>query len=522
MKNILFCLIFLTFIKYCFGKCYDVNYPFYKSKSFCTHNTSVTISKYYYPDEITLSSYYKQNPVNFNDVKNFVPEYKGSIIPNLKSNNTYIGYLNWTCNCFRSNTAKLIVESNNVNLTFISNNSSSYFCGDWYFIVTRSSYHIKYSFMKGTHTLLIYNLQDEEINDILNNGLRIFYFPDGLLGTLIDTYQVYRIFFGTYTSQNTRKFLEDNMNIKFIERPIKYYNFSEKLIKNGDLFIKTTLDGPNGLIMYGTGGRAGHMCVALWIETELYVLEATNTGIIKTPYKKWLSGLTPNNMYIMIAHLNDYYFNKFNATNAIKFFNSVEGLPYGYSNIFYSWVDTINDNYPTPLNEKLIPSLLVLTESLYSELVYDIFIKGINQRLSFYLNSTQCKNMTSVFQVLDSKNITLSRLLALPEKDIWTYPQGKQLVCSSFVMAIYKNAGLFDDILFEVTEFTPKDVYQLNIFNNTWTIPTECQVGNYKYCQIIGNHYWELPNFNSIKPYNNMNQRCGATPPLYKRFPDNC
>lgn len=55
-------------------------------------------------------------------------------------------------------------------------------------------------------------------------------------------------------------------------------------------------------------------------------------------------------------------------------------------------------------------------------------------------------------------------LMAMPEKEGWIYEgieprDGRSYVCSCFVTAVYKAAGIFDDMEIESTEFSPKDVY---------------------------------------------------------------
>ena len=70
----------------------------------------------------------------------------------------------------------------------------------------------------------------------------------------------------------------------------------------------------------------------------------------------------------------------------------------------------------------------------------------------------------------------------------------------------------------EVSEFTPKDLYQLKIFNNTWIIDEKLTcLNNDSWCQILGEYYMDLNNFNSIDIYSNMNQKCPSIPPDYIR-----
>lgn len=63
--------------------------------------------------------------------------------------------------------------------------------------------------------------------------------------------------------------------------------------------------------------------------------------------------------------------------------------------------------------------------------------------------------------------MTLYELFNIPEQDGWIYSDGPSYVCSAFVAGVYKAAGLFDGFTVQATEFTPRDVYQLNFFNGT-------------------------------------------------------
>jgi len=48
-------------------------------------------------------------------------------------------------------------------------------------------------------------------------------------------------------------------------------------------------DGLGAIIMYGTGAHIGHNAMALWFDSELYVVESTDPGgLQRTPWKPWL------------------------------------------------------------------------------------------------------------------------------------------------------------------------------------------------------------------------------------------
>ncbi len=67
--------------------------------------------------------------------------------------------------------------------------------------------------------------------------------------------------------------------------------------------------------------------------------------------------------------------------------------------------------------------------------------------------------------------------MAMPEIDGWEYSSisphkdGLAYVCSSYVAALYKAAGLFDDLEINATEFTPRDVYMLDFFDSAYERP---------------------------------------------------
>jgi len=136
-------------------------------------------------------------------------------------------------------------------------------------------------------------------------------------------------------------------------------------------------------------------------------------------------------------------------------------------------------------------------------------------------------NTEEIFILLEKRNMTFADILTITEKDNYVYPSipspGRSFVCDVFVMSIYKAAGVFGDLTnkFEASELTPKDSYQLKIYDDNWKMWPQCQKG-FKYCQLNGKYMQYLIGFNSIQPYVHMNENCGATPPQYIRHPAGC
>jgi len=45
---------------------------------------------------------------------------------------------------------------------------------------------------------------------------------------------------------------------------------------------------------------------------------------------------------------------RFNETAAWEYALSMAGKPYGYHNMIFSWIDTLNGNYPPPLDANVV------------------------------------------------------------------------------------------------------------------------------------------------------------------------
>jgi len=116
--------------------------------------------------------------------------------------------------------------------------------------------------------------------------------------------------------------------------------------------------------------------------------------------------------------------------------------------------------------------------------------------------------------------------MALVEQDGWKYSgqyhDGESMVCSSFVAALWKNAGLFEGYT-NAVEWSPKDVYQVDFFNKEYKRPQQCVDAdpNSQFCQLLGKYRMTFPGFSSIPQYAHMNDKCQSIAPDFVR-PDGC
>ena len=65
-----------------------------------------------------------------------------------------------------------------------------------------------------------------------------------------------------------------------------------------------------------------------------------------------------------------------------------------------------------------------------------------------------------------------------------------------------------------------RDAYMLRIFEDNQTrLPRWCNNENdrHPFCQILGEYRMELPGYNTLDPYANMNEHCPSLPPTYDR-----
>jgi len=177
----------------------------------------------------------------------------------------------------------------------------------------------------------------------------------------------------------------------------------------------------------------------------------------------------------------------------------------------------------------MIGATFVLFSNWYASSAIEIlFLKGMNQRFQHYygMKDKNCTDIACVFDTLNTLNVTINYVLTLPELDGWLYDGKPQMVCSVMYMNLLKAAGVFGNLThqFQSAEFTPKDVYQLDIWDKEWKRPAQCNANNdnYPYCQVTGPWYWPIDDFSTIKPYSRMNERCGAEPMDYNRLPEFC
>lgn len=136
-------------------------------------------------------------------------------------------------------------------------------------------------------------------------------------------------------------------------------------------------------------------------------------------------------------------------------------------------MDTERDNLPPAMPNEMIPILLSMLDNVIPKAIYNFFIEGLNKRLG-----SDCRDFACVADTAALKFMSVQDVMAIPEQDGWIYTglphDGMAFVCSAYSAAVYKAAGMFDDLEINATEFTPRDVYLLDFFDTKFVRPQIC------------------------------------------------
>ncbi|GJX56060.1 transposase, MuDR [Tanacetum coccineum] len=103
------------------------------------------------------------------------------------------------------------------------------------------------------------------------------------------------------------------------------------------------------------------------------------------PWDEWWNFELPEddaNPHIALLPLHPDLRAKFNETAAAwEYAQSMIGLPYGYHNLIFSWIDTIIDNYPPLLNANLVAYVMTVWNQMQPAYVANMWNEALNKRL---------------------------------------------------------------------------------------------------------------------------------------------
>jgi hypothetical protein len=461
-----------------------------------------------------------------------LPAFVGSLTPTN-------GSIDWKGACFSGNQAQLTFTAGDerqlgggvIHLT--TSDAHSWTCMDLYVFATPYRITWDYYFSAKHHTLKIESWEEPaELEYVKQHGISVFLMPSGMLGTLLSLVDVLPLFSNTGWGQSANlDFLKKRMGATFEKRPKPWRaTINPDDVHSGDFLAVSKLRGRWGgfetLEKWVTGAFAGHTAVCLkdefgnlWVGESGHENEKGEEIIVVIPWDEWwqLALKDDSNPQIALLPLHPEVRSRFNSTAAWEYARSMLGKPYGYHNMIFSWIDTIADNYPPPLDAHLVTSVMSMWTRMQPSYAANMWNEALNKRLG-----TEDLDLYGILEETEKRGISFDQLLTIPEKDEWVYSDGKSTTCVAFILAMYKEAGVFGSISdsLQVTEFTIKDAYMLKIYENNRTrLPNWCNNGDekLKFCQILGEYRMELPHYNSLEPYANMNENCPSLPPTYDR-----
>lgn len=464
--------------------------------------------------------------------------------------------------CFTSMKASVSFNSTGASVTLSGSGATSLLCSDTYLIATSYSIQVADVGALGpTATVGFAQWLPNEQQDVALNGLNIYVLPCGLLGTIDSVTKTVALFDSTnYTamaSSNLDFLTERNIWPSPLQPFGQHTAIDVNSIKSGDYLAISRLDGLDPMIMFGTGGVTGHSAVAVWqtvgSNRTLYVVESTDAdpagpvywpppyGIIRHEWHTWVALAQTANFTVSVLPLAPQYASVFNETAFWNWFATVQGMPYGYHTMLYSFLDTGAplQNMPLPFTGPLLATVMNLVEqagllpnATAGVSVYSMLTMGLNKRLG-----TNCGSLACILATVNANKAagtgpaSFTEAVALPDNDAWIFDGNYSMVCSEMAAHSWR-AGLGGAIPLFATQFianeqTPKDNYQMAIYDAARFTATNCPggliaspSGNGNYCQIMGPYVQELNGYNSYAPYPNMNNGCASQWPTYGRCPN--
>ena len=482
-------------------------------------------------------SFSKQEPIEVEDLCLRRPYHKTAepyyFIPVLRSKLKEVGEkYSFPSRCFKKNIIIYKeISKDKITLTLQNFNKTDTFCSELFFFHTSDHNYLQFVAFQGEHNIVLKRITQDDKDEIKINGIKLYSFCSSFINTIKSVLKTFKAFYGglgldpNAKNPKFRPTLQKDVekaNLRILELFNHYtperrknntiVNIDKNIVKSGDAILISRMDGLDPMIMIGSGGRAGHTCVCSWIDGELYVLESQDAwywprhGIQKNKWDDWIQWAHNADFNVVLLPLKEEYRQKLDVDKANSWFNNeVEGLPYGYHNFIFTWIDTTTKNFPFITTHEFVELVFSLLSKIYPKGSDLIITEALNLRLGK-------KGLTFQQTVVEAarQGKTFEELIAMPELEEYEYHDGLNYVCGCFVAAYYEHGGLFGDITILPNEFTPRDIYTLDIFDKEFKKPQECIDDNpdLPYCQLMGKFILELDNYSTIKPYNYMNERC--------------
>ncbi|XP_064941732.1 uncharacterized protein LOC135595139 isoform X3 [Musa acuminata AAA Group] len=350
---------------------------------------------------------------NLHSAVDLLPSFVGSVVPGA-------GTVGWKGACFFENEARLDFtehvsgggneSSLNGGILHLKTDAAhSWTCMDLYVFATPYRIMWDYYFSAREHTLVITSWEEPaEMEYVKQHGISVFLMPSGMLGTLLSLIDVLPLFSNTGWGQNANiAFLEKHMDATFQRRSQPHQaTIRVEDVHSGDFLAVSKIRGRWGgfetLEKWVTGAFAGHTAVCLkdamgnlWVGESGHENDKGEEIIVVIPWDEWWDLALKDNSspHIALLPLHQDLHAIFNETAAWDYARSMSGKPYGYHNMIFSWIDTVAENYPPPLDANLVMSVMSMWTRLQPSYAANMWNEALNKRLGTEIRDAYMLNI---------------------------------------------------------------------------------------------------------------------------------
>ena len=490
-------------------------------------------------------------PPTFGKYFGFLPTFEGNLVPGGD-------WISWDGGCFKNTRARMVLDEDGRGWT-IEMKASRYprLCTESYVLATPSGLKAVEIFAPfWSNTISWRKSSDEHVLSleewyVSTQGIKIFRLPKGFLSFGQDLLKTLYLFEPMFQKKIMRGEIKDNyafvneyagLKPQKLPRTAGFVEIPEEAVGSGDFFGIFRADGVDPMLAWGMGSSTGHTTVALRDpEGLMHVCESQDksaywsvNGVQCTPLRVWLQRANAAGYDVVHAPLSPEYRAKFDEAKAWEWFKTVEGLNYGFHNMLWGWLDTVKSNYPctppdyqsTCLTWPFIEVGFGLIDSIMPSLADLMWRQAWMLRLG---KGGERLSTMEIYRLAAEQGMALESLPTIVEQDTWIYDttrygepaKGRSMVCCVFVCAVWKEAGIFEEIGNDVNcgEFVNEDVYMLNVFEDPEKRPEACKKADpdNPVCQLMGSHTLYLNSYNTRPMTAHMAENCPSLAPDYVR-----
>eukprot|EP00769_Ergobibamus_cyprinoides_P001630 gnl/Ergobibamus_cyprinoides/269.p1 GENE.gnl/Ergobibamus_cyprinoides/269~~gnl/Ergobibamus_cyprinoides/269.p1 ORF type:complete len:362 (+),score=114.59 gnl/Ergobibamus_cyprinoides/269:251-1336(+) len=317
-------------------------------------------------------------------------------------------------------------------------------------------------------------------------------------------------------------------------------------IRSGDSMLYRSMSGIETMENVQLAAYAGHSGFFLRnpetdelmvVDTEPFlVMPSAKIGVVMETFDDWYANLRhncdPDYCTTAWLPLSDKSYAKMDTQKMWDYFTShLQNLPYSWANVVFSGINGAGpDAINPPLDRDSLLAVLLLLQDAHIAFEDETITWALNIRLG-----VSGYELDDVIELADSRGLSVWDVMAMPEQDEWMgidggdclYPSGPEIMCSSSYCYTLRAAGLIDADV-NCSEFTPQDMYQLDIYADpqTYRRPAECDVpGDDGFlCQLSGQILMGLSRdqVSFVPLYDHMNEKCIRPSPDFVRQPEWC